>query len=139
MVVGGVAVAGTLYLSKYGLGLPGGKNSNRISEVTGKVPSNGPGVGGHEIAPQTWADTVSRGDGITHSVMDYASQHGVKVSPQRAFEAFNKAREAGLINERNISNVAPMNVVGGIGFRGPGQTTFSSELVEFLNKDLGIM
>lgn len=85
---------------------------------------------------EAWTDSVANGEGITHSFVDYAQEHGHSLSPEQAFDIFNQAKEAGLINEDNITNVSSQNVAGGVGFNSPGQTTLSPDLLDFLNKQL---
>ncbi len=101
------------------------------------VPTPGGGSGsGAGAAVETWKDAVRPGDGITQSFLDYAHSHGSNISPERAFQVFNDAREAGLINEDNISNISQQAVQGGFGFDGSGSTTFSHDMIEFLDKEL---
>ncbi len=129
-LVGAVAVAGiAAAANRHGVDMPNGNGGSRVA-------SDIPQPSGNHI--QAWTDTVNSGDGITNTFMDYAQQNGVEISPQRAFDAFNRAKEAGLMTEDNISNITGMDVTGSIGFRSPGQTTLSPELLDFLNKDLGI-
>lgn len=91
----------------------------------------------HDTA-QAWTDTVESGDGPTHTMSDYLSSHGIEVTPTQSYEVFEKARNAGLLTPEHMSNISPQDVQGGVGFNGPGKTTLSPELVEFLNKEFDI-
>lgn len=93
------------------------------------------GTGAGETV-KAFKDTVKPGDGITRTFMDYAQEHGQKMSPAKAYEIFNQAKDAGLINEDNISNISSMDVTGGVGFNGAGSTRLSPELVQFLQDQL---
>jgi hypothetical protein len=89
-----------------------------------------------EAVTQAWVDQVKPGDGITNSIMDYASQHGKPISPDRAFEVFNKLKPS--ITGNSITGSTPMNVIGDIGYAAPGQSTWSPEMIERMNELLGL-
>jgi hypothetical protein len=91
--------------------------------------------GGHEnLTP--WVDRVDPNDGPTQSFIDYAHEKGKNLSPARAFEFFNEAKDQGLISEDHLSNISSQNVIGGVGFKAPGHTTMSPELQAFLDSQL---
>ncbi len=102
-------------------------------------PSSGSDSGsGSQEAVQAWTDKVESGDGPTHTMSDYLSVHGIEVTPTQSYEVFEKARNAGLLTPEHMTNISPQDVQGGVGFNGPGKTTLSPELVEFLNKEFDI-
>lgn len=96
------------------------------------------GSDGSQEATQAWTDKVESGDGPTHTMSDYLSAHGIEVTPTQSYEVFEKARNAGLLTPEHMTNISPQDVQGGVGFNGPGKTTLSPELVEFLNKEFDI-
>lgn len=118
---------------------PGGNPSSAIPGGGGSEQASAAAERAAESAGQVaeaYTDTIKPGDGITQTFMDYAQSNGKDISPARAFEIFNQAKDAGLLTEDNISNISTQGVTGGVGFNGTGSTQLSPEIIEFLNSQL---
>ena len=81
---------------------------------------------------KVWRDNVAPGEGITHTIIDFAQSRGENVSPREAYKIYKQAKVRNLIGSKHISNISPQSVQGGYGFVGPGKTQLSAELQEFL-------
>lgn len=155
-VIGGVVITGYLATKGIHLGFGGGSSN---AHTTGDILANKPTGANNSLitdnisgrtssfgsTPSSIEDiknitdqvttTIHQGDGVSQVVRGlFESKGSSSLTPDQMKDFIDGAIDKDLLSPKNVSGLVRMDVYGGYGFPGTGNTTFSPAFIDYMDQ-----